>query len=373
MTAFTPFALEQFMSHFEQGVEVNLTESGVHPLTLGELLGLAGCPSEALLDVDLNYPHVNGLPHLRERIAAMYGAEPDQVLVTVGAIEANHAATAALVGPGEGIAVMLPNYLQIWGLAANRGADLRTFRLDPGADWAVDLDSLEAAVAPGLRMIAVCNPNNPTGRVMTEAEMDAVLDAAETSGAWVLADEVYRGAERVGDEETPSFWGRGDRVVVVGSMSKAYGLPGLRIGWAVAPVDLIERIWRHHEYTTISATMLANHLAALALEPHVRRRLLERTRGYIRRGYPIVESWMGDHPGLLSARPPDAAAIAFVRYRLAMGSVELADRIRREAGVLVVPGAYFGVERHLRISFGLPPAYLTAGLDGVAGVLQEAR
>jgi aspartate/methionine/tyrosine aminotransferase len=181
---------------------------------------------------------------------------------------------------------------------------------------------------------------------------------------------VYRGAERATDEETPSFWGRHERLIAVGSMSKAYGLPGLRIGWAVAPTDLVERMWRHHEYTTISAAMLANHLAARALAPEVRLRLLERTRGFIRRGYPVLEQWMDDHPGLLRARPPDAAAIAFVEYRPEIGSIELAGRIRTEQSVLVVPGAHFGVEQHLRISFGLPPEYLREGLDRVAEVLE---
>jgi aspartate/methionine/tyrosine aminotransferase len=373
MASFTPFALEEFMSRFEQDVDYNLTESGVHPVTLGELLDLAGTDPSALLGIDLNYPHVNGIPALRERIADLYGATPDEVLVTVGAIEANYAATRALVGPRDAIAVMIPNYLQIWGVARNHRADLRTFTLDPGRDWALDLDGLRAAAEPGARLIAVCNPNNPTGRTMTAEEMDAVAEAADRSGAWILADEVYRGAERVEDAETPSFWGRHERVIAVGSMSKAYGLPGLRIGWAVAPADVVEQMWRHHEYTTISASMLANHLAVLALAPDVRARLLERTRSYIRRGYPVLAAWMEEHPGLLSGRPPDAAAIAFVRYGLDIGSEELAERIRREHGVLVVPGAHFGVERHLRISFGLPPDYLTSALDRVGDLLEEAR
>jgi aspartate/methionine/tyrosine aminotransferase len=320
MSAFTPFALEEFMSRFEQDVDINLTESGVHPITLGAFLEMSDTDPAILHDLELNYPHVEGIPALREAIAAVYGAKPEQVLVTVGAIEANHIVTNTLVGPGDGIAVMVPNYLQIWGIARNEGADLRTFRLDPDREWALDLDSLAAATGPGLKMIAVCNPNNPTGRAMPTEEMDALVDAAERSGAWLLADEVYRGAERVGDAETPSFWGRSDRVVAVGSMSKAYGMPGLRIGWAVAPEALVEEIWRRHEYTTISATMLANHLAAIALRPDVRPRLLERTRGLIRAGYPVLEEWAASHEGLFTIRPPDAAAITFLRYHLKTAS-----------------------------------------------------
>jgi aspartate/methionine/tyrosine aminotransferase len=366
---FIPFALEEFMSHFEQEVDVNLSESGVHPLTLGELLELAGSSPEALASIDLNYPHVNGIPELREAIASLYGADPDQVLVTVGAIEANYAVTRALVDPGGGIAVMIPNYLQIWGVARNHGARLSTFGLSPTDGWRLDRSQLAAAMTPETRMVAVCNPNNPTGKVLTADDMDAVVGAAEGVGAWILADEVYRGAERIGEAETPSFWGRGDRVVVVGSMSKAYGLPGLRIGWAVGPPDLIEAAWRRHEYTTISASMLANHLAVLALSDPVRDRLLERTRGYIRSGYPVLQSWVEDHAGLLSVEPPDAAAIAFARYHLDLPSEELAERIRHEQRVLVVPGVFFGIDGHLRISFGLPHDYLIEGLDRIGKVL----
>jgi aspartate/methionine/tyrosine aminotransferase len=371
-STFTPFALERFMSRFEQDVGINLSESGVHPVTLGELLALGGTAFEDLASLSLDYPHVEGIPRLREHIAGLYpGASPADVLVTVGAIEANLIATRTLVGPGDGIAVMVPNYLQVWGLARNEGADLRTFRLHPEEDWTLDVDELEAVVTPQTRLIAVCNPNNPTGRVLTPSEMEAVVAAADRVGAWILADEVYRGAERATDEETPTFFGRYDRVIAVGSMSKAYGLPGLRVGWAVTDPALVDEIWARHEYTTISATMLANHLAALALDSSVRPRLLERTRGFIRRGFPILERWLQHHAGLLEARSPDAAAIAFVRYHRRIESAELAGMIRDRAGVLVVPGVHFGEDHHLRVSYGLPEDQLTAGLEGIGRVLEE--
>jgi aspartate/methionine/tyrosine aminotransferase len=370
-TPFIPFAMERFMSRFEQGVEINLSESGVHPLTLGELLAIGEADADRLAALSLNYPHVEGIPELREHIAGLYpGAGPADVLVTVGAIEANLIATRTLVGPGDGIAVMVPNYLQIWGMAQNDRAELRTFRLDPEDDWRLDLDGLEKAVTPDTRLVAVCNPNNPTGRVLTAAEMDAVVAAADRVGAWILADEVYRGAERATDEESPTFFGRYERVIAVGSMSKAYGLPGLRVGWAVAEPGLVEEMWARHEYTTLSATMLANHLAALALAPAVRPRLLERTRSYIRRGFPILEAWLQQRAGSVRLRPPDAAAIAFVGYEGGVGSEELAEEIRGE-GVLVVPGAHFGVEHHLRISYGLPEVVLSDGLERIGRALDR--
>ena len=370
---FVPFELERLMSVWENQVEYNLSESGVHPLTVNELLG----DPEALDDflaTSLNYPQVNGTIELRERIAALYpGAGRDHVLVTVGCAEANFITLQTIMSPGEEMVVMLPNYLQLWGLAQNNGLRIRPFHLREELGWAPDLAELAAAVTESTRLIAVCNPNNPTGYALTEAEMDAIVAAAERCGAWILADEVYSGAERLTDVQTPSFWGRYDRVLAMNSVSKAYGLPGLRIGWVVAPPDTIEEIWMRHEYTTISATALANKLAAYALSPDVRPSLIQRGRKCIRQGFPILDGWLESHEGTFSLVPPRAAAIAFVQYRLEINSTEFVHRLIREKSVLVAPGDHFGVDHHLRISYGLTPAYLEAALDRVHDLIVELQ
>ena len=371
---FQPFELERMMSLFEQEVEFNLSESGVHPVLLGELIENNPQLVEELLTTDLNYPHVNGIPELRENIAALYeAATMDQVLVTVGAIEANYISVRTLLNPGDELVTMLPNYMQIWGVAKNHDCRVKTFSLVEENGWAPDLAELAEVVTEETKMIAVCNPNNPTGRILTEAEMDGIVAAADRVGAWILADEVYRGATRRSDTENPSFYGRYDKVLAIGSMSKAYGLPGLRIGWIAGPTNTLDEIWARHEYTTICATMLANKLAALALSSEVRPRLLKRTRDYIRRGYPILETWMNSNPGIFSLTPPDAAAIAFPRYHLDVNSSEFVDRLRLEKSVLMVPGDHFGLDHHLRISFGLPPDYLLEALGRAKDLIQSLQ
>ena len=374
MTSFQPFVMERMMSLFEQEVDYNLSESGVHPMLLRELLADNPEMMASLLDTDINYPHVNGIPELRQNIAVMYtGATAENVLVTVGAIEANYITTRTLLNRGDEIAIMLPNYMQIWGIARNHGLSIKTFHLREEKGWAVDLDELESAVSSQTKLIAICNPNNPTGRIMSEAEMDAVVAIADKVGAWILADEVYSGAERLTDVQTPSFYGRYPKVVAMGSMSKAYGLPGLRIGWAVAPAGTIDEIWARHEYTTISATMLANKLAALALSPGVRPRILQRTRGYIRQGYPLLEEWMNSHQNTFSFTPPGAAAITFVRYHLDINSTDFSERLRKEKSTLIVPGDHFGMDHFVRISFGLPHEYLVPALDGIHDLIVELQ
>ncbi len=372
MSTFQPFEMERMMSLFEQGVEYNLSESGVHPILLRELLDDHPDYIEYFLGSDLNYPHVNGIPKLRQNIANLYqGAMPTNVLVTVGAAEANYISTRTLLNRGDEIVVMLPNYMQIWGIAKNHGLRVKTFNLNEAEGWAPDLDELRDQVTHQTRMIAVCNPNNPTGRIMTETEMDAIVEIAGGVGAWILADEVYSGAERLTDEQTPSFFGRYDKVVANGSMSKAYGMPGLRIGWAVAPAAVVDDIWARHEYTTISATMLANKLAAIALAAEVRPRILARTRSYIRQGYTILEEWMDGHPDTFDLTPPGAAAIAFIRYHLDINSSEFAARLRDEKNVLIVPGDHFGMDHFLRISFGLPRDTLVPALDRIHDLIVE--
>ena len=374
MSQFQPFLMERWMSKYEQDVEFNLSESGVHPITLSELLSDDATHINQLLATDLNYPHVNGIPELRKNIALLYeDAKEDNVLVTGGAVEANYNATLTLLNKGDELVIMLPNYMQIWGIAKNHNFKLKTFHLLEKNKWAPDLDELNNVISKKTKLIAVCNPNNPTGYILTKKEMDSIIGIAEDSGAWILADEVYRGAERLTEKQTPSFYGLYEKVIAVGSMSKAYGLPGLRIGWAVAPVNMIEDIWARHEYTTISATMLSNKLAAIALSPEVRPRIIQRARNYIRNGYPILEKWMDDHENTFSVVPPQAAAIAFVRYLFNINSTEFAERLRKEKSVFIVPGDHFGMDKFFRISYGLPQDYLTSGLNRIRDLIMEIK
>ena len=366
MTKFQLFEQERWLSKYEQQVEFNLSESGVYPLSLNELISYAPEFIKHLLETELNYPCVNGLPELRENIAALYqGANPDNILVTVGAIEANFITISTLLDPGDEIVVMLPNYMQIWGIAKNHQLKLKTFHLQEKNNWVPDLFELQEVVTRKTKLIAVCNPDNPTGYILSEKEMDAIINIADRVGAWILSDEVYRGAERLIDTQTASFYGYYDKVVAIGSLSKAYGLPGLRIGWAIAPVKTIDDIWARHEYVTISTTILSNKLAALALSQKTRPHIIQRTREYIRKGFPILNQWIDRNKDIFSLRPPQAAAIAFIRYHVDIKSTELTENLRKDKSVLLVPGSHFGMDGYLRVNFGLPAAYLQSALHRI--------
>jgi aspartate/methionine/tyrosine aminotransferase len=366
---FHPFALERLLSQWENTVECNLSESGVHPVSLQELVTEPDALAQ-LLSTPLTYPQTDGIPELRARIAALYpGASAGHVLVTNGCAEANFNSLQTLAGPGDEVVLMQPNYMQMWGAAQNAGMEVRTFALSAERGWRLDTEGLEAAVTRRTRVIAVSNPNNPTGHILTDDEMGRLVDAAERVGAWLLADEVYAGSERLRPEPAPSFWGRYDRVIVTGGLSKAYGLPGLRIGWVVAPRDTRDQIWARQDYTSISTSVLSNRLAGIALSPDVRSRLIERGRRFVREGFDLLSNWIAAHGGLLSVTPPDAGAIGFVRYALPLGSTELCRRLLEQADVLAVPGDCFGVDHHLRLNHGLPAAYVQKGLDRISALL----
>ncbi len=361
---YQPFAVEQFLSEHEHGVRFNFSESGVHPMTYAELFELCEIDTGALFSNYVDYPQVNGREVLREHIAALYpSAGAGNVLVTVGATEANTLVAATLMEPGDNLVRFRPTYEQLPGNAHNLGFEVRNVDLLEASDWGVDRAALREAVDARTRIIHVVNPNNPTGRILSAGDREAIIAAAASSGAWIVADEVYAGTERDTDEATPSFWGDYDRVIAINSMSKAYGLPGLRLGWLVAPVDLINDLWRRHEYASITATMLSMHLAEHALSKAHRPQLTARARRLIRRGFATLEEKLAEHEGVFSVVPPLASAMSFVRFELPIDSDALVQRLLVEEDVLVIPGSQFGFEQHFRFSSALPDDHLREGLD----------
>jgi aspartate/methionine/tyrosine aminotransferase len=251
------------------------------------------------------------------------------------------------------------------------GVEVRPIPLREDAGWQPDPADIEAAVTSDTRVIVVTNPGNPTGTVLSTEARDAVVRAASRVGAWILADEVYAGAELAGPA-TPSFFGSYERVIATGSLSKAYGLPGLRVGWAVSTPELAERIWARKDYTTIGPGGLTDRLATIALSAAVRPRILERTRSRILAGWSITRDWF-DEQACFTCTPPDAGAICWARYDLPVESAELAERLRVEKSVLIVPGAHFDMGEYVRIGFGIPVGELRDALGRFGEVIENVR
>lgn len=364
--------MERLQSTWEHQVAWNVSESGVEPLRVEEL-ALTHEDREALLRQPLAYTQTNGTVELRNQIAALYsGATLDHIQVTNGGSEANCVTLMHLADRGDEVIVMTPNYMQAPGLLRTIGATVIPWplRVDSnGTRWEPDLAALDRLVTPRTTAIFICTPNNPTGSRLTDAELDVIAAAAARVGAWVISDEIYRGAE-LDAVESPTMWGRGERVIVTSGLSKAYGLPGLRIGWIAGPPATIADLWGVHDYTTIGPGAMSDLLARIALSPAGRERLLARSRGIIRANYPVLRAWIEKHPGL-SHVPPEAGAIAFVKYEHEINSTALIERLRTEQSVLVVPGDHFDMDGYLRIGFGSHPDLLTGALERIGELLDS--
>jgi len=360
------FELERAQSLHEHHVDYNLAESGAHPVTAADVLDPKEV--EAFLQIPLGYAQTDGPMLLRERIADHLGATAENVLVTSGTIDANFISTWHLLEPGDELAYMVPNYFQINGLAESFGSTVKTFTLREELGWQPDLDQLESIVGEKTRLIALVNPNNPTGAILEPQAMERIVRIASNADAWLLVDEIYRGTEHDG-EMCPSFWGRYDKTIITGSLSKSYGLPGLRIGWVIAPPEMTREIWSRKDYTSITAASLSYELATRALEPKVASRLLTTNRERVVKNLGILRAWT-ETDERLSLVAPKAAAMALLRYEHSISSEELTDRLRTEQGVLVVPGSHFGMEGFLRIGYGVPSEDLKAALGRISESLK---
>ena len=367
-----PFEMERYQSINEYIVDYDLAESGVHPYSLEELLGSRE-QIDAFLGTRLGYPQSEGTPELRATVAALYpDATADNVHVMNGSSEAIFTSAWRLLERGDEIVLMQPNYQQLWGLAKSWGVKVKPLRLREELGWQFDPEDLKTLVTKKTKAIQVCNPNNPTGAIMAAAQRKVLLDVAEDAGTWLLADEVYQGAEREGPETT-SLWGSHEKTLITNGLSKAYGLPGLRIGWAVAPPKMIEELMAYHDYLTLTPTMLSDRLARFVLEKRKRAEVLGRTRGILRKNYPAIRDWIEDHGSLFSHIPPAAGAICFIRYAMQLNSTELVERLRKEKSTLLVPGDMFGMDGYVRIGIGPPTEYLLAGLDRFDELLRELK
>ena len=367
-----PFELERWQSVWENRVELNIAESGVEPLNVRELIE-DSADLERVLDARLGYPQTNGTEELRSRIAALYpGAKAANALLTCGGAEANYLVTWALVEPGDEVIFMQPNYMQVAGIARAFGATVKPLWLREELGWAPNPGELNRMASKKTRIIAICNPNNPTGAVLSERAMQEICAAAEKCGAWILADEVYRGAE-LNAQTTSTFWGRYERVLCTAGLSKAYGLPGLRTGWVVGPAEMIERLWGYHDYTSIGPTMLTEKIASLALEPERHGRLIERTRRILRENFPLIHEWLELHKEHFTHIPPRAGAIAWIGLRGGRDSADVAENLRAKKGVLVVPGEHFAMPGYLRIGYGGNAAQLRQALGRFDEWIRECR
>jgi aspartate/methionine/tyrosine aminotransferase len=339
------FRLEVHFARWEFTAEHNLAASDAESMTIAELLALAGREPGEFASLGLGYGPVEGSVELREAIAAGYEhVEADDVLTFAGAEEVIFWAMQLLVEPGEHAVMTVPNYQSMESVAAAHGARLTGLPVwsggGDGLRWELDLDRFEAALRPETRLVAVNFPNNPTGFVPPRAVFEDLIRRCDDRSIRVLSDEVYRGVELEPARTLDQAADLSETAVSVGVMSKAYGLPGLRVGWvACRDRELLGRLARAKHYTTICNAVPSEYLAALALQ-HADV-ILARTRAVITANLPLFEAFFADYPDLFEWAPPDGGCVAFPRYLGPDGVEAFCRRAVEEAGVILLPASLF--------------------------------
>ena len=368
------FALERWMTRWETVVEFDLAESGIKPMTVAELLDLEGrdVALSHMLSISLGYSEARGTEELRTLIAGLYhDLTPDDILITTGAIEANFLLFNVLLNPGDHVIVVDPAYQQLQSVPKAIGCDVSLWRLRPENEFRYDLDELEALVNVRTRLIVINTPHNPTGSVITDDEQRRIYQIAERVGAQVMGDEAYRWLSLPG--RSP-FAGPvrelGTRGISVGTLSKPFGLPGLRIGWIAATSQIVQACWAQRDYISLSPGKLNDYLATLAIKH--RESIFARTQAIASKNLVVLEQWIHQREEMITWVAPRGGLLGLLHYDIDVPSYELADRLASEASVMLAPGAAFGYEHFLRIGVGGDPDVFREGLARAAQVLEAA-
>ncbi len=365
-----PFGVEIWMNEWETKCAHNLSETCVESLTIEELLTLAGQNAtdlSALLPMKMTYGDIRGSERLLTAISGLYaGQRPENIIVTHGTIGANVLVHKALVSRGDRVVVVVPTYQQHYSIPASIGAEVVPLKLQEADGFLPDLDALRALVTPGTRMIAINNPNNPTGALMDRAMLEEIVTIARKVGAYVLCDEVYRGTDQVGGGMMAAIADIYEKGISTAGMSKAFSLAGLRLGWVAGPEEVIEAVSVHRDYDTISVGKLDDYFAAMALEN--RDRVLARSQRITRENLGLLENWVASEPRIDWVKP-QSGTVTLLKYDAAIGSHDFCVRLMEEEGVLFTPGSVFDMEGYVRIGFANPKADLQAGLAKVSDFL----
>ncbi|MGB7271528.1 MAG: aminotransferase [Albidovulum sp.] len=365
-----PFGVEIWMNEFENHCEFNLAETCVASLTMQELLELSGKNADVLDDLKpmkLTYGAIEGSDRLRDAICTLYERQKrDNIVVTHGAIGANALVHETLVEPGDHVISVRPTYQQHYSLPESYGATVDILHLRPENGFLPDLEGFAALIRPDTKLVAINNPNNPTGSLMEADYLEKFLDIARKSKAYILCDEVYRGTAQTGDGFSPAIADLYERGISVAGMSKTFSLAGLRLGWIAAGRDVLEAVSIHRDYNTISVGMLDDYFAAMALEN--KSRILERSHRITRGNLQILDDWVGHEPRISYVKPK-AGTTALLKYDFDMPSRDLCIQLLQETGVMFLPGSALHMEGWLRIGYANDPTILTAGLEKVSGFL----
>ena len=365
-----PFKVEIWMNEWETQCTYNLAETCVASITVEELLALSGGSADdlsGLLQMKLTYGDIEGSPRLRTAIANLYANRCiEDITVTHGTIAANMLVHKAIVEPGDHVLSIVPTYQQHYSIPKSIQADVTTLALREEDGFLPNLEALKASVKPNTKLIAFTNPNNPTGALIERPMLEDMVDIADSVGAYLLCDEVYRGTAQVGDGMSPSIADLYAKGISTAGMSKVFSLAGLRVGWVIAPQEVREQVLIHRDYDTISVGMINDHFAAIALE-HADK-VLARSHEITRGNLALLEAWIAKEPKVSWVKPR-AGTTAMLKLNIPVTAREFCIDLVTKTGVMLTPGDAFDMEGYARIGFANDTQTLTEGLAALSEYL----
>jgi len=366
------FGVEVWMNEYENDCIHNLAETCVESLTLEQLLEIAGKKETILgelLPIKLAYGAIEGSDRLRDQVSTLYSKQSrENVLICHGAIGANALVHSTLVSPGDRVISVLPTYQQHYSIPESFGADVQILRLREENAFLPDLNELKDLATKNTSLIAINNPNNPTGSLMDEQFLKDIVDIARSCDAYLLCDEVYRGIDQEGNGFTTSVADLYEKGISTGSMSKSFSLAGLRLGWIVGPLDFLQKVSIHRDYTTISVGVIDDYLSAIALEN--RDAILARSRQMTRTNLAMLDDWIAKEP-LIDYIKPKSATVALLKYDLDISSRDFCVKLLESKGVMLTPGSAMDMEGYLRIGFANNTQTMEIGLQKLSEFLAE--
>ena len=367
-----PFGIEMWMNEFEDHCKYNLAETCVKSMTIGELIEVSGKNtklSEELANMKLTYGEITGSKQLRKNIASLYKNQTtENVMVTHGAIGANSLVYNTLISKGDKVVSVLPTYQQHYSIPESLGAELSILKLKPEHKFLPDINELKQLIKPDTKLIALTNPNNPTGSLMDEALLLEIVDIARTCDAYIICDEVYRGTNQNDPEYGTSIVDIYDKGISTGSMSKTYSLAGLRLGWITASPDILKDVFIHRDYNTISVGVIDDYFRLMALEN--REKIALRNTTITRNNLQILDNWVKNER-FFSYVKPNAGTTALLKYEFNIPSREFCIQILENTGVLFAPGSAMDMEGWVRIGYANDPKILTQGLTVLSAYLDK--
>lgn len=353
------FKIEEWMNRYCPSAKYDLTTTCIEPLSIRELVELCGINSPLeVFDTKLTYGDIHGSERLKNAIQSLYTTKRE-ITVTHGAIGANQLVFESLLEKGDEVLAIVPTYQQHYSIPKSLGANVKLMFLKEENKWLPNLRELEANLTRKTRLICLNNPNNPTGAVIPDEMLYRITEIAGANNSWILSDEVYRGLNMNGNPYSVSIADIYEKGISVGSMSKTYSLPGLRVGWVFGREDLINEINKHREYNTISVSILDDYFSSIALEN--RARIAARNFPIMKEGLQILNDWLNEEI-YIKAILPQGGTTALLRYKKDIPSKVLCRNLQEKTGVALLPGETLEMEGCVRLGFCAGAENLKTGL-----------